>query len=672
MGTTSNNNKWLESLNPEQRQAAEHNYGPLLILAGAGSGKTTVLVSRAGRLIEEQIVSPKRLCVLTFTNKAARELKQRVATRLGSKGNQIWAGTFHSFGLNLLKRFHTEAGLPKFFGILDSKDSQGIIKELLSNFQYADKSGFKIDKLAFMLADWRERNQTQAVKDEEYEAATEWLLPRYLKRLELLGATDFDGLILKPLELMKNPSLKEQIQNDFDQVMVDEFQDTNLTQLQLVRCLSDGHKNIAVVGDDDQSIYGWRGAQIKNILHFPRYYTDCKVVRLERNYRSTPAILNLGNEVISKNSNRHKKVLIAQSTLETGKLPELFVLADEHEEAQTISAEIERFRGEGYDYKDVGVLYRSNSIGAFLELELRRNHIPYSISGGTGFFDRKETRDILAYLRLALKPNDVAFRRVLNTPPRGIGDKTTELLHAKAHGTSFLNTTKNWQEAGVEPRAGKSIDELFSQIDGLVPRLLDATIPSGNALLSFVDTIGYKKYLEKLSGDLSQATRRWKHVELFCDVLNRFVETGGKKRKALSEFLDAMELRDVIEDDKKKDSVQMMTLHACKGLEFPVVLLSGIEEDILPHKTLGGDISEERRLFYVGITRARERLILTRSCQRQRFGKKVDSAASRFLLEIPDHLIDSHVGPRPITDSKRKSMVADLFKKLDALDGISS
>ncbi len=379
---------WTHGLNEEQKVAVLHNHGPLLILAGAGSGKTTVLVSRAGRLLDDQVVTANELCVLTFTNKAARELKARVTAKIGSRASKIWAGTFHSFGLQLLRRFYRKANLSEGFGILDASDSGMIVKEILREFHYGGKSAYDPEKLLSMISTWREVGRVTAANDDEYEAAVEWLLPKYLKRLEMLGMVDFDSLILKPVELLRTDSeIASAVRQQYTQIMVDEFQDTNQMQMNLVRQLAEPHRNLTVVGDDDQSIYAWRGACISNILDFPKLYSGCKVIRLERNYRSTPAILKLANNVIAKNTERHPKVLRSSESAEEGQLPELMVFDTEDDEAENICSEAEEFIRQGFPRKSIAVLYRSNSQGALIEAELRRRQVPYTISGGTAFFE---------------------------------------------------------------------------------------------------------------------------------------------------------------------------------------------------------------------------------------------------------------------------------------------
>jgi len=663
--------RWLNGLNAEQKEAALHNHGPLLILAGAGSGKTTVLVARTGRLIEDRICNPKELCVMTFTNKAARELKARVKSKLGDNANSIWAGTFHSFGLQVLREFYKEAGFPKTFGILDPGDASSIVKETLKDFHVGDKTAYDADKIISLMSYWRERGQTSTSSVDEYEQATEWVLPHYNKKLKQLGMIDFDGLILKPIELMeKHETIRTKMQSRFAQVMVDEFQDTNLMQMKLIHLLTESHKNLTVVGDDDQSIYGWRGACIKNILDFPKHYKSCKVVRLEQNYRSSPAILEVANTIISKNDERHKKVLKASKKVDENKLPQVLVFENETEEGEQIASEIQHYQKMGFKNKEIAVLYRSNGQGPIIEAELRKMQVPYSMTGGTAFFDRKETRDILAYLKCALKPNEIGLRRILNTPARGIGDKSFEYLESlvERKNIPFWKAALAWGEAGVDERAGAAIENLFLILKNLPEQLLSYPKLPGENLCDFLVSIGYKSHLEKAAPNALVAHNKWKLVEIFGRILDRYIEKGSRSVDTLKDFIDSMELRDTINEEKEdEDRIQLMTLHACKGLEFPVVFLLGVEEDILPHKTLGSDISEERRLFYVGVTRAQQHLVMSRVQKRQRHGKLLDSAPSRFLLEIPKHLMEERIGPRTISHESRKAMLAELYKKLDGI-----
>jgi len=657
---------WLSHLNPEQKEAALHNYGPLLILAGAGSGKTTVLVSRTGRLIEEKVISPEQMCVLTFTNKAARELKQRVSSKLGKQAKGVWAGTFHSFGLQILKIHHKAIGLPKQFGVIDPSDAGSLLKEQLMSFHLGDKTAYDADKLISTLSRFREEGRKERNKDDEYEEAVEWLMPRYEKKLRQLAVVDFDDLLLKPLELLETPGpIRDQLLEQYQQVMVDEFQDTNATQMRLVRTLTQNHQNLTVVGDDDQSIYGWRGACIKNILDFPKFYDDCKIVRLERNYRSRPAILHIANEIIQKNSDRHSKKLVPIRE-ETSQLPEVLVFPSENEEAEGVATDISLQLTRGWQPKDIAVLFRSNNQGALIEAELRRMGHPYSLSGGTAFFDRREIRDVIAYLKCAVRPQEVPFRRILNVPSRGLGDKTIELLtqFSESKQCSFFEAAMQWQLAGVDSKAGQSLGSLFAQLKALPQSLLFSLGQTpAQGLLSFLKQIQYLAHLEKTSPNALTAQKRWKHLELFADIMGKYLDRD-RSLQGLTDFLERMDLRDAPEEESTNE-IQLMTLHACKGLEFPVVYFMGVEEDLIPHKRLGSDISEERRLFYVGVTRAKERLIFTRCRKRKKQGRFENAVTSRFLLDIPDKLYTEHIGGRPSEESGRKALLQDLYKKLE-------
>jgi DNA helicase-2/ATP-dependent DNA helicase PcrA len=380
--------------------------------------------------------------------------------------------------------------------------------------------------------------------------------------------------------------------------------------------------------------------------------------------------LQVANAIIARNKERHHKVLRSRPDSLPGELPELFVHEGENEETDSVATEIMECIRQGYARRDIAVLYRSNSQGALLEVELRRHHIPYLMSGGTAFFDRKETRDILAYLRCSLHPHELAFRRILNTPPRGIGDKTIETLGEQAEDRRipFIEAARRWREAGVDEKAGARIDSFFKWLEGFVPALLRSQAPPGESLLRLFSEMGYKQHLEKMSSNALIASKRWRFVELFAGILDRQLEQNGRTTTALKDFLDNMELRDALQDrEENEDRVQLLTLHACKGLEFPVVFLVGLEEDIIPHRMLGTDIAEERRLLYVGVTRAQKRLVLSRVQKRRKHGKWVTCAPSRFLLEIPENLLRDFQGPRPVREELRKSMVAELYKKLDAM-----
>jgi len=653
---------WLEGLNPEQIEAVKHNNGPQLILAGAGSGKTTVLIARAGRLISENKCKTEELLLLTFTNKAAREIKERIIAKLGKQGQSIWAGTFHSFGLLILKEYGKHVGLPKRFSIVSQNEAQGIIKDVMKNLNVYGKDGFDVAKLQWMLSAWKEKGQRKAMTEDPYEEMTELLLPKYQERLKELGAVDFDHLIYYPIEILtKYPDIKAKVRKKFPYVMIDEFQDTNLAQMKLVKLIVDEEKpNLSVVGDDDQSIYGWRGAEIKNILNFPKTYKDCQTVKLIRNYRCNPAILELANHVIRKNTTRHDKDLIAERK-EAPKKPELFVFESEEDEADKTIFELQRLFKKKVSPKEIAILYRSNSQGAFLESYLRRERIPYKISGNTGFFDRKEVKDVLSFVHAALYPSDIHYRRILNTPSRGIGMSTIEVLQNTPG--SFVHNAKNWRVLDISQKSGHAIENLNTKLYTF-KRQLAAGAFARQAIEHFLDEIEYKSHVRKLAKDADAFGKQWMIIDVLLNVLDSFQKKKPGK-EGLSDFLETMELRDY-DSNEDKAELQLLTFHACKGLEFSHVFLLGLEEDLLPHARLGNDVSEERRLFYVAITRAKTSLIFSYNRFRKRMGRRKAVAPSRFLLEIPkDSYVVFENGRRPITETDRTSLVADFLKSLD-------
>lgn len=663
---------WFKGLNPEQQKAVKHNFGPLLILAGAGSGKTTVLVSRTGRLISERVAQAQEICVLTFTNKAARELKHRVGAKLGSSGAGMWAGTFHSFGLQILRRFHKHAGLSPYFGIVDQSDCNAIVKDLIKDIKNSGKDKFDADKILNMINDRRTGMAPQTEAFDEYHEMVEVLTPKFTKRLEHLGVVDFEGLLIKPITLFKeNPEILEKVQGMFTQVMVDEFQDTNRLQMDLIAQIVKSHNNIAVVGDDDQSIYGWRGAEVKNILNFPQEFTPCEVIKLERNYRSSAEILAVANAAISKNKNRHGKILRPQVAEDTGQLPELFILDREEDECEFVVTEILNFQRQGYSYKDMAVLYRSNTQGGLIESSLRRANVPYHISGGTSIFDRREIKDLMAYLKQALAPNEVSFRRIINVPSRGIGDTSIEKLSefALKKRINFVDACRFWQEAGVQDKAGAAIDDLMMFIENLPKNILDFQVGSspGAKMVQIFQDIGYREYVYGTAADPTSAEKKWMVVEILGRILDSFLGRRSYDVENIKSFVDCMLLRDDLSEEELENKVQLMTLHASKGLEFPVVILAGLEEDLLPHKNLGSDIDEERRLFYVGVTRAKKRLVMSRCQQRKKNGAVRPVAPSRFLLELPKELYTEFpLGARPVVGQEREDLVASFLSKLDS------
>jgi DNA helicase-2/ATP-dependent DNA helicase PcrA len=655
-----------DHLNPEQREAVFHTHGPLLILAGAGSGKTTVLVSRTQRLIAEKLAAPEQLCVLTFTNKAAHELKTRVTKRLGKSGSKVWAGTFHGFGLQFLKENWREAGLPKKFGIIDGNDALAILKDLLREHQAYEKDRFDVEKLMNMISTIRQNGRGVSTDETIESAMSEVLAPKFVRRMRNLGVVDFEELLLRPLKMMKESSrIREKMQQRFQFVMVDEFQDTNSVQMQLIDELTAANRNIAVVGDDDQSIYGWRGAEIKNILGFPKRYETCQVIRLERNYRSSTKILDLANAIISTNKHRHTKILRPGLNNE-GEAPELFVFENEEIEVEQIIAELGEFHRKGYHWGDMAILYRSNSQGGLVEGGMRRAQIPYKLTGGTALFDRKEAKDTLAFIRSCLYPTEVSFRRIINLPPRGVGEKTIEAIEAIEAPLDFFQKARLWAKSNPEEKAAFAILELFVFLEELKTALVHSKESAEEVITAELRRLGYRDYVNQSYRDAQVAEKRWLSVMILGRILDGMYSRNERTLATLERFIDCMELRDPIsESHDGADEVQMMTLHACKGLEFPLVFLLGLEEELLPHARLGGDVDEERRLFYVGVTRAKQHLVLTRVQQRKRYGRLVPVAPSRFLLEIDQNLYLEHEGGRPMQTGQRETMLADLMAKLN-------
>ncbi|MAV89823.1 MAG: ATP-dependent DNA helicase [Bdellovibrionaceae bacterium] len=660
--------KWLKDLNPEQREAAKHNEGPLLILAGAGSGKTTVLVARTGRLIDEKVAKAERICVLTFTNKAAFELKSRVVKKIGPQAKKVWTGTFHGFGLQFLKEFWKEAELPKRFGVIDASDSMAVLKDLMRDHSAYEKERFSMERLMAKISTLRQTGRESSLDDTIESSMALVLAPKYIRKLKHLGVVDFEELLLRPLRLMKeNEAIHEKMRSRYDFLMVDEFQDTNNTQMKLIDELTSAHRNIAVVGDDDQSIYGWRGAEIQNILGFPKRFENCVTIRLERNYRSSGRIIELANGVISNNDQRHEKIL-RPGLANEGEKPEVFVFENENDEVEQVVSELMEFSKKGYSFRDIAILYRSNSQGGLLEGGLRRANIPYKITGGTALFDRKEVKDVLALIRSSLFPTEVSFRRIINTPPRGVGEKTLEAIESLPSDLDFYRKSKEWVKENSEEKAAKNIQELFEFLQNLKHQLVKNPKSAEDVLLEELDRLGYRKFVFQNYREAQVAEKRWFGVMILGRILDGMFGRHGRSYETLDKFIDAMELRDPVEQegDTPANEVQMMTLHACKGLEFPLVFLVGVEEELLPHSKLGQDVSEERRLFYVGVTRAKKHLILTRVRARKRHGKLMPVSPSRFLVELDPALYEELNGGRPLAQGQRESMMADLYKKLNA------
>jgi len=633
-------------LNPAQREAVETLSGPLLVLAGAGTGKTRVVTYRIARLIQSG-VAPERILAVTFTNKAADEMQQRAAALLKrSRGDtKPEISTFHSLCVRILRRNASKIGLPDKFAIYDRSDQQNLARQALREISVPGAMMRPGDLLA-IISGWKcaSVRPAQAVRkatsDREHLAASAYR--RYQKALEANGAVDFDDLLLRTCDLFADNAKARRTEAErFDHILIDEYQDTNRSQYLLVKALAEGHRNLCVVGDDDQSIYGWRGAEVAHILRFERDWPGAKVVRLEENYRSAEPILGFANQLIVYNRKRHEKLLRATRTGEAD--PELVAYPDEETEAEQTVAEIRRAIAEGAPPRDFAILFRTNQQPRPFENEFRRQNVPYVLLGGQSFYDRREIRDLLSYLRAAAIPtDDAALARILNTPPRGIGDTTKKRLLE----TAVERRVPLWEvmrsgdmPSGISDKARTAVSEFTTLLVSLGKRFKKAGLASSiNYLL---ERIEYEQELARLYTDPNERTTRWAAVE---DLVNAAANYEARaKRPSVLGLLDELTLgeRDDASDKEtqlQRDAVALLTLHAAKGLEFPYVYLVGMEEGILPHARSveidGAAIDEERRLCYVGVTRAQHQLTISRARTRRKWGKPRDSIPSRFLFEM--------------------------------------
>jgi DNA helicase-2/ATP-dependent DNA helicase PcrA len=623
-------------LNPPQKEAVKTLSGPLLVLAGAGTGKTRVVTFRIAELIRHRI-PPDRILAVTFTNKAANEMKERSAMLLGKKlPKQPEISTFHSLCVRILRRNISHLGYPTGYGICDRSDQESMARTVLREISVAEAT-LKPGDLLYLIGRWKnssirpEEAISIAQSDKEHLAASAYA--RYQKALKAAGAVDFDDLLLLTEELFSRfPKIRIAEARRFDHLLVDEYQDTNGSQYRIVKALASDHRNLCVVGDDDQSIYGWRGAEVTHILNFQRDWPDAKVVRLEDNYRSTREIIAWANRLITFNRKRHAKVLRAGVD---GEPPRILQLADEAVEARTIVDEIAyRVTQLKRSYKDFAILCRTNEQPRAFELELRRAKVPYVLVGGLSFYDRKEVRDLLAYLKTLAHPRDeVSTLRIINNPPRGIGQGTVKSLLEKAteQGRPLWDLLA---ESGIEAVAK------FRDLIGRYRRRCHQD-PLVEVVRDLIHEIGYRRELVRLYPEVADQESRWQAVEEVVNALGSYARRT--KEPTLSGFLQDIALTTSEQDRDKeskleRDAVVLMTLHAAKGLEFPEVYMVGMEEGTLPHaRSVAGNeaaIDEERRLCYVGVTRAQRRLTLTLALSRQKWGKPRPTIPSRFLYEI--------------------------------------
>ena len=637
------------SLNTAQREAVEHFEGPLLVLAGAGSGKTRVLTARIARLIEHHGVAPAHILAVTFTNKAAGEMRSRVAHLLGEEPSGMWIGTFHSIGARMLRREAPLVGRTPAFTIYDEDDSLAVVRRIMDRQKISVKQ-FPPRALRAAISDAK----NALVMPAEYErlamdphAKTAASVYHELEAtLRESNAVDFDDLLLLPVRVLReNGTRLAEYRQRFQFVLVDEYQDTNRAQYELVTLLSGEHGNVAVVGDDDQSIYGWRGADIRNILDFEKDFPNARVVRLEENYRSLPPILDVANVVISGNQARRGKTL--RATLSGGDRVTVVGALDERDEAEWVAEEIEaRLSTErGLTRRDLAILYRTNAQSRALEEALRRRAIPYRIIGAVRFYDRREIRDLMSYLKLVANPaDDEAFARAVAVPRRGLGDTTLDTLVtiARRARVSRLEASRREELLGeLRPAARQALRDFAAMIDRYRARAQDASVDE--LLRELIEEIRYADYLR---AEGPEGAERLENVRELVDGAAELVadEGGELGLTPLDHFLQRASLiADVDRDDPNADAILMMTLHNAKGLEFPIVFITGLEEGLFPLSRAHDEpamLEEERRLFYVGITRAERKLYLVHARSRRRNGEMLPSLPSSFLAPIPREMLE--------------------------------
>ncbi|MBX5435632.1 MAG: UvrD-helicase domain-containing protein [Alicyclobacillaceae bacterium] len=627
-------------MNPAQRRAVETTEGQVLVVAGAGSGKTSVLTRRIAYLIQVRQVPVHHILAITFTNKAAAEMRDRVRKLVGRSADDLWMGTFHSVCVRILRREADRIGFPPGFTILDADDQRTAVQQALLDLGF-DLKKFDAGAVLHQISQWKNQLQIpdavsrRAGKRQLLESVAAQVYGLYQRRLYGAGAMDFDDLIAHTVRLLEqDEAVRAHYQDKFRYIHVDEYQDTNHAQYRLVRLLAAGHRNICAVGDSDQAIYQWRGADISNILDFERDFPDATVITLETNYRSTRSILDAANAVIRNNVRRKEKTL--KSARGTGEPVVVAELGNGEEEARYVADQIQAYVADGRRFGDCAVLYRANAQSRAVEEALMERAIPYTIVGGLTFYDRREVKDVLAYLRVLANPRDeISLLRIINTPKRGLGEQAVGRLLEFAHGEglTLFEALARAREAGLPERAAEAAAAFHGTLSELM--LWMEGMPVSEFLAEVLHATGYRAmYSDSAKAEDRQ---RLENIDELFSVTRSFDERRGG---GVLEFLAEVSLMSEIDKEKGKsrDAVRLMTLHAAKGLEFPVVFLIGMEEGVFPHaRALDDDgIEEERNLCYVGITRAKDQLHLTYCAERTLYGQVKVREPSRFLLELPD------------------------------------
>ncbi len=650
---------FLKELNPSQLEAVTYLDGPLLVLAGAGSGKTKVLATRIANLVENHGVPASGILAVTFTNKAAGEMRERLGALLGNKASDMWLGTFHSLGLRILRRDGHLLGLTRDMTIYDDSDQLRLIKLIMEELKISEKA---ISPKAILYRINQAKNEV--LTPEEYQLqSSDFFAERvarvftlYQKKLEQMSAVDFGDLIVAPTRLFQRyPKILEQYQNRFRHILVDEYQDTNKAQYVLMNSLAAGHENLCAVGDPDQSIYAWRGADIRNIMEFEEDWPDATVFKLEQNYRSTGNILNAANSVIARNAKRYEKNLWTDNP--EGTLVRCEQLESEHKEAKTVIKLMHETIGREQDYTfgDFAVFYRTNAQSRVFEEQFIREGLPYAIIGGVRFYERREIKDALCYLKIVANPKDaLSFKRIINTPARGVGSVTLANLDNLAieHGITFYEAFGEAIKMGKLKKPEQL--KLFNALQAAREQL--GNTPLHEVALTLLEDAGYigmwEKEAQKSSGgDSDGAYGRIENLHELISAMKDFEEEFMDENVALSDFLDrAALISDVDSYEGQANRITLMTLHSAKGLEFPVVFMCGLEEGLFPHsRSLDSEdeLEEERRLCYVGMTRAKEKLFMLSARTRTVFGVEKYQTSSRFIDEVADEFIereDSGVG----------------------------
>ncbi len=649
----------MSQLNPQQQAAVRYIDGPLLVLAGAGSGKTSVISNKISYLIETCNIAPRHIAAVTFTNKAAREMKQRVTGLLESKSAKgLTVSTFHNLGLNFIRSERKAFGFKAGFSIFDAEDSRTLIKEL--TVRDSDLDADHIDRIQHQISHWKnalespERAFSKA--ESKGEQAIALIYRRYCEALRAYNAVDFDDLIMLPVTLLQTDGeIRRRWQAKLHYLLVDEYQDTNAAQYELIRLLSGDRNAITVVGDDDQSIYAWRGARPENMAQLKTDFPDLQVIKLEQNYRSTARILDAANSLIANNPHLFEKSL--WSDLGFGDPIRLTRCANEEAEAEHVVNEILNMRIEKRcHFRDFAVLYRGNHQARILEMKLQSQGVPYQLSGGTSFFSRTEIKDIMGYLRLMVNPDDDnALLRIINTPRRGIGAATLEKLGAYANRREislYAAIGEFGMQETLTPQQQEPLEHFKLWFDRVTGNCLSGEPIS--ALREMLDDIDYQGWLYQNTSSDSVAENRMRNIHLLFEQLARTIDDAEQAdsldadgSRAIESAIAKLVVRDLLdrqEEESANDKVQLMTLHASKGLEFPHVFMIGMEEALLPHRSSieEGNIEEERRLTYVGVTRARQTLNMTLAGKRRQYGETSATIPSRFLDEIPEHHMERY------------------------------